>query len=202
MKRLLLLLCLMPLVVQAEEDKDVKPAFLSTKQGLYAYPGILYKDLGEWVGTDYLYNLPPQLGVVVNVISASGDDLPFKIEQVKQEVMNILDDYRLQPTPVAALGPQALPFFDLLIMIYPIDKGFVAVCDGRLFEKVEVERVELGQDVSLQGITWEKKSLIRASKEDFQEFLDNSVEEIAKAFGERYKVYLRLKEQTEKDNLQ
>lgn len=171
---------------------------LTTQKDIYTHPGIIFKKDDVWVGTDYLYNVPKQIGLIVEVIVPSAENIKVSLNDISAKVVEAFKKYGIDAQISVPPGPTGLPFFNVLIMIYPIEKGEVALVDGRLFEQIIAPRVNLGKDTALQGITWEKKTLIKSSKEDFQDFLNTAVIDVVNSYGERFKVYERLKQDTEK----
>lgn len=83
--------------------------------------------------------------------------------------------------------PAPLPFLHILVMLQPIEKGYAVYCTGRLFEAVDLHRINLRGGIYWQAITWEKQELLIVSKEQLQEQVDKSVQTIASAFADRFK---------------
>lgn len=94
---------------------------------------------------------------------------------------------------VKLLSTPPLPFLHVLIMVNPIEKGYVAYFGLRLFESVEIKRVVLEPDTAFQAITWEKQTLLIASTEDFKKEMSNLTKELTEDFISRYNYYRSLK---------
>lgn len=153
----------------------------------YPNPGIVANREGRWVGSDHLYNLTNKIDIVVEFFTPPNMVLPITRDAVKTTISEIFAKARITP-PTESLGAP-LPFFHMLIMVYPIDKGFVAYCEGRLFERVELDRVRADPQTTMQAITWESQNLIISSKDDLVNQVTKSVDEIATSFAERYRFY-------------
>jgi hypothetical protein len=158
-------------------------------QRFYPNPGIVANRDGRWVGSDHLYNLTSKIDIVVEFFTPPNVVLPVTKEAIKTTITEIFKKARITPPAEVSYDKPPLPFFHMLIMVYPIEKGYVAYCEGRLFEKIELERVKPDEQTAMQGITWESQNLIISSKEDLANQLIKSVEEIATAFADRYRFY-------------
>jgi hypothetical protein len=158
---------------------------------IYTSPGVATLQNGEWVGNENLYNISKDLAIVVEIIAPPNIAIPITKEMIREAVIPILRQAGLQPQMTILNSP--LPFFHVLIMINPIDKGYVAYCAGRLFEKVSLSRIQLAPSYSWQAITWEKQELLLFGTEQLKGQVISTVESIAKAFTERYQSYQNKK---------
>ena len=88
-----------------------------------------------------------------------------------------------------------LPFFHVLIMINPIEKGYVAYVGTRLFESIDIKRsgAQLDQQTAFQAITWERQLLLITAKEDLLAQVNSSVDELTTEFLNRYKYFQQLR---------
>ena len=119
--------------------------------------------------------------------------LDFSSDQIKKEVESILSGVNINPNILVASDAPPLPLFEIEIFIYPIDKGFAASCQGRLFESVKLDRFNMDPNMAFQAITWEKQNLVISPKSLFQEQLTNIAKEITSSFAERYRIYEQLR---------
>jgi hypothetical protein len=165
------------------------PDTISDQSTYYLNPGIIAFRDGRWIGSDHLYNLTNNIDVVVEFFTPTNVVLPLNKDEVKQTITGIFQKARLNVQPDAAEGKPPLPFFHMLIMAYPLDKGYVVYCEGRLFEQVQLDRVTLDEQTAMQAITWESQNLIISSKEDLKDQVMKSITEIATAFADRYRFY-------------
>lgn len=159
----------------------------------YLHPGILVNLYGTWEGSDHLLNLSSNIGVYVKLIKPEEETLDISEKDLQKEVESIFGDAGIKPLTLAAVGKPPLPAFEMEIFVYPIDKGYAAFIDGRLFESVILERFKMDPNMAFQAITWEKQSLIVSPKEKFPEQLTKTVQEIGEAFVTRFQVYEKLK---------
>lgn len=166
---------------------------LTEKQANYFHPGILVLRKGFWEGSDHLYNLTNNIGVYVNIIKPDELQLEFNSESIKKIVVNIFDKVDINPVSRVPANQPALPSFEVEILIYPIERGFVASVSGSLFESVTLERVKLDEDMVFQAITWAKETLIVGPKGKFNDQLFNAVSDIANSFADRYETYEKLR---------
>ena len=96
----------------------------------------------------------------------------------------------MAPEDSAYSSTPGIPFFDILVVVYPIEKGYVALVDGaRLFEAVDPLRVHLEKGTTFQAITWEKKTLVVAPEEDFEETVEKTIDDIVNTFFERFRIF-------------
>jgi hypothetical protein len=167
-------------------------------ESVYTLPGIVGQKDGKWLGSDNLYNLPENIPVVVEVIKPIDQSVPINNNDLRSRVNRILNDNKITSRHEAFLDEPMLPFFHLLLMAIPLEKGnFVVSVSGRLFERITLPRVVLEKGIFWQAITWEKQDLIYATGEQLQAQLIKTVEDIATSFVERYKFFSDLKNQQE-----
>lgn len=167
----------------------------TSSSNFYLHPGIVFNQAGRWVGSDHLYNLPKKIAVIADVLGPSGASLPVDTSVLTKFVEDKFKAHYFDTTPLASSDKPALPFFNVLIVVYPIDQGYVALCEGRLFESIDPKRVRLEKGTAFQAITWEKKTLIVTPKDDFVKTVEKTIEDILNTFFERYDYFetLRLK---------
>lgn len=178
---------------------DPTDASMGSSPEYYLNPGIIAFRNGHWVGSDHLYNLTNSIDVVVEFYTPQNIVLPLNKDDVKQKISEIFQKARIHVEPPAVeAGKPPLPFFHMLIMAYPLEKGFAVYCEGRLFEGVQLERVTLDEQTSMQAITWESQNLIVSSKEDLSNQIMKSVEEIATSFADRFRFYEDIRSQIQR----
>jgi uncharacterized coiled-coil protein SlyX len=170
-----------------------KAASVRAEQATYFHPGILVSRNGRWEGSDHLLNVSNNIGVYVTFVKLANEALDLTETQIKQQIEKIFEKVNIRPGTMVAEGRPPLPVFEMEILLYPVERGYVACCNGRLFESVTLERFILGPDMAFQAITWEKQSLIVASKAQFIDQLQKSIQAIAEAFAERYQAFELLK---------
>lgn len=173
--------------------EPVAPPTLIPEQADYLHPGILVNMGGKWEGSDHLLNISSNIGVYVSIVKPENEVLNVSEMQVKKDIENIFTLSNIKPQILVTPGKPPLPAFEIEIFVYPIDKGYVACCSGRLFESVILERFKMDTNMAFQAITWEKQHLIVSPKEQFASELTKTVQDIAKTFGERFQAYERIK---------
>lgn len=155
----------------------------------YPNPGIVAQRNGRWVGSDHLYNLTDKIEIVAEIFKPRNTEVDITEEMIRSKVSDIFRDGGIKTMAEVKPGQPPLPFFHILVMIYPIEKGYVCYTEGRLFEKVNLDRVILDELTALQGITWESQNLILAPQAELKTQMMESVEEIAKTFVDRFQFY-------------
>lgn len=171
----------------------VKPPTLFKQQAQYLHPGILVFFNGKWEGSDHLLNISNNIGVNVTIVKPEKEAIDITEGQIQKTVEDIFSQAAINPQTLVQAGRPPLPTFQVEIFVYPIEKGYVAACQGRLFEAVTLDRFKMDSNMAFQAITWENQHLIVGPKAQFAEQLTKIVEEIAKSFAERFQTYQRLK---------
>ncbi len=166
---------------------------LVEKQADYFHPGILVLRKGVWEGSDHLYNLTKNIGVYVSIIKPEELTLNFTSDDIKKGIQEIFQKVDINPMSKVPSNQPALPSFEVEILIYPIERGFVASVSGNLFEPVTLDRVKLDEDMVFQAITWAKQTLIVGPKSKFNDQLINAVSDIANSFADRFETYEKLR---------
>ena len=187
-----------PLKSEASTPKESLPQPVKAptpipQRAEYLHPGILVFLNGGWEGSDHLYNLTNNIGVSVSFVKPEEEALDISEAQIQKEVEEIFAQANIRPQTLALAGRPPLPTFEIEIFLYPIEKGYVACCEGRLFESVTLERFKMDPNMAFQAITWEKQNLIVSPKTQITEQLTKTVQGIASAFAERFQAYERLK---------
>ena len=171
----------------------VKPVPLQPQKSFYLHPGILVYFNGKWEGSDHLYNLTNQISVQLSIVKPENEILDISESELKKVVEDIFVDVGIRPQTLVAPGRAPLPVFQIEIFVYPIERGFVACCEGRLFESVILERFKMDPNMAFQAITWEKQQLQVSPKAQFKEHIIKTVTDIADSFAERFDAYQRIK---------
>lgn len=159
---------------------------LRTLEGIFTYPGVATFQNGQWVGSEHIYNLTPDLGVLVEVDTPAPQSQLIKGPTLVEKIEPIFKEVGIFPR-TSFSGDTPLPFFHVIILLNPIEKGYVVYIAGRLFEEVQNKRVNLPPGILWQAITWEKQELNVFPEEQIQEAIEKSVLSIAKAFADRFK---------------
>ncbi len=158
----------------------------------YFFPGLLLKKEGVWQGGDNLFNLSSNLGVYIKISKPENSPLSIDEEALKQTCMQAFEKGRINPNILnERAGMAPLPFFQFQILVYPIQDGYAASCEGKLFEQVFLKRIELDANMAFQAITWQRSTLIVSPAEKFNEQLNLSVKNISEAFVEVYEVFFK-----------
>jgi hypothetical protein len=164
---------------------------------VYTHPGIVVNQGGSFIGSDHLLNIGRNIDVITEILKPADAELPFTEASINKLIIDQFVKHNIDTHPTNA---QSLPFFNMLIVVYPVEQGFVALCDGRLIESIDPKRVKLDKDTQFQAITWEKKTLLVSPKEDFGATIEKAVNDILATFFERYDYFDRLKQKLEQKN--
>ena len=177
----------------------IKPPELVNKVASYFHPGILvWRDNG-WVGGDHMLNLTNNIGVYVTVIKAEKETFQVDEAALRQMIESLFKEANISPKIYGPVDQPPLPFFQVEIMIYPVEQGYVASCTGRLFEAVSLARFLPDPKMTFQAITWEKDNLIVAPTDKINTLIHQTIADIVKVFTERY-TYFSLRKREELRN--
>lgn len=161
----------------------------SNAQSVYTAPGVATLQGSQWVGTEHLYNLSKDLGVTVEIIKPASSSLPFNEGILLSKVFELLRQAGINPRPAGVMTKNTpLPFLHILVMVNPIENGFVAYCAARIFEEVQNKRVYLKPEIVWQAMTWEKQELIVSPNETFQQEVESTLNLLIKQLIERIKL--------------
>lgn len=158
-------------------------------QSIFASPGVVELRGNQWVGSEHLFNLSNSIGIYVEVVQPPGQTSEVTESLLKSLVSEVFSNGGLSSRTSFMSGKSPLPFFHVLVMLQPIEKGFAVYCAGRLFEEVDVHRVHLRGNLTWQAITWEKQELLIFAEGQMKEQVSESIRKIATAFVERFKSY-------------
>lgn len=180
-------------VVKQPLPKPVAAPKLIKQEAEYLHPGILVNVKGRWEGSDHLLNISGNIGVFVTIVKPENEELNVTEEEIRKDVELIFNQNNIKPQILVLSGSAPLPVFQVELFVYPIERGYVAYCSGRLFESVVLDRFKMDPSMAFQAITWEKQHLIVSPKDQFIDQLTKTVQDIAETFGERYQAYEKIK---------
>lgn len=196
------LMCLATLItaalVAAEEVKTQEPPKVAKSLNVYTHPGIVVSQDGRWVGSDHLLNLSNKIDVVVEILKPEATKLPFTEESLEQYVEAAFKKKDFETAASSSSAMPNIPFFNILLVIYPIEKGYAGLIDGRLMESIDPKRVKLEKNTEFQAITWEKKTLVVAPTDEFEGIVTKTIDDILATFFERYEFFEKLRLKMEK----
>ncbi len=169
--------------------------FFSIAQGdrFYKNPGIVDISESEAIGSDHLYNLSEYIGLSIEIIKPPGEKIAISEGEIRDKIIEIFQKGQMHHKGPKISDEEAHPFFHYLIMIVPIEKGFLVYASGRIFENVDVKRVFLEKDTAFQAITWENQHLFFTPIEDMNKETMMAIEKITKQFLERYQYFKTVK---------
>lgn len=170
------------------------------EEPVYTFPGMLARVGRKWVGSDYLYDLPGNIGIKVEVVSGEGIALPIDTGAVSGVVAEIFQRGGLTPESLAGENRPPLPFFHILIFTFGDETQNVAYVAGRLFEDALLARYDLEPLGTWQVISWEKQDLVITSPLQFEDQFMKTVINIAETFVNRVETYARIKEESESNS--
>lgn len=159
----------------------------------FTEPGIVGFQNGRWIGSDHLYNLSKTLGVVVEIVRLPDVKQTLDEAVIEKSVVDLFKKAGFDAYPLTGSPTPPFPYYHVLIITMPMLEGKIGYVSCRLFEQVYLDRVRLAEGVYWQGITWEKQTLVQASREDFPPHIYNDVIEITNDFISRFKHFEDLK---------
>jgi hypothetical protein len=168
------------------------------EEHFFPHPGILFEKNGTWYGDDFLYNLPKNIDIFIEVEKSNDVTIHIDESHPKQIIAGVFKKSGI--VPQAEGGNPPFPYFHILIMVTAVDKAYAVYCSGRLFEHLNIERTNLDKDVYFQAITWEKQALLIIPAEKFKDELDKAIEDIANSFADRYRHFEEIELRKEKSD--
>lgn len=159
----------------------------------YTFPGLVTRFAGNWVGSEYLYNVSPNIGVVVDVVAPDKFPMLIDRERIHDVVSNTFACGNINTEAVHFADFSALPFFHILIFIQNAEEGSVAFVAGRLFENVRLARLDYPLPGTMQAITWEQQDLLVDSINRIEGQIITSAQNIAQSFVDRLDYFMRQK---------
>lgn len=163
--------------------------------GFYTAPGVIAIKENGWVGSDNLYNLTDRIGISVEILKPASMTLTVTDETLRNIVAEVMQRANLRPELNPAQSSSPLPFFHVLVMLYPHEGALAIFCEGRLFENIKLDRVVTDKSTLLQGITWEKQSLVIVPLFDANAQVGRAIANLTNAFVERFTYFEHLKTQ-------
>ncbi|MBA3238930.1 MAG: hypothetical protein H0T62_11375 [Parachlamydiaceae bacterium] len=157
----------------------------------YLFPGLVRLTGDNWVGSDYLYNLAPTIGVAVELIVPPEISSVIFKNRIRTELEGVFSSYGITPYSEAIGEMPPLPFFHLIAFVAPVQGKYVLNITGRLFEEVKVPRLNYQLPGTWQAITWEKQELLISAGSQLVERLSSAASEIALMFVRRVSHYNR-----------
>lgn len=173
------------LIIAPKKETKASKAGLEEKAGLYFYPGVIFVQNGKWVGADNLLNLPKDIAVQVNIVKSDNVVLHFDEKLLEERVMSVFSKANITRNTSFSEQNPPLPLFNLVIMVYKYQDTFAAGSIARLYENVQLKRVQVAADSAFQAITWEQTGLVVAKSSDFEKLLLHTVEAVAEKFVTR-----------------
>ena len=161
------------------------------KVATYFYPGLIQNINGKWIGSDNLLNLKNNIGVYAEISQPEGLNLNFDSNELVKLVKELWQNSSLNPKIVASVDAPPLPFFKIQLLIYPVQDGYAACCQGSLFEQVNLKRVQLNSQMALQAITWQKTTLLVTPQSQLYQNVKKSVEDLAQIFLNTHTAFQR-----------
>jgi hypothetical protein len=156
---------------------------------LFNFPGVVVFKNGKWAGSDNFLNISKKFAVQVNFEKPKDLKLSFNESDFQQRLIKALEKSGVEVIQSGTDLTPPLPFFNVVIMIYPTNDGFTALCSGNLYEKVELTRLKLNQGEVFQAITWQQVNLVYAEKENFEDNLNKAFDSLADNFLKRLATY-------------
>ena len=175
----------------------------SGHQGIqpYTHPGIVSYKAGRWIGNDHLFNLSEEISVVVETILPTNYTPKVTGVSIREKVEGLLRKAGIDPFSPTDGVEEVLPFMHVLLLVYPVEGGYITSIGVRLFEAINLPRVQLEGDVVWQAITWEKQKLLNTPIEKHAEQVDAALDSIVGEFVKRFLFYQKLKNYLEEREL-
>lgn len=166
------------------------------KNQYFSLPGIIAFRNGQWVGTDNLFNISPNIEVSSEIIHPKGKDVNIDEVLLRKEVEEIFKKAGINTHPEITSENPPLPRFHIIVLINNIESGYVAYYSCQLLEAVQLKRVVLDPGITFQAITWANDDLLIAPHQEFNKLLTENIQKIANEFVGRYRFFENLKKQS------
>lgn len=161
-------------------------ALFAAGNSFYPYPGDVVNTGGSWKGVDHLANISKSIPLQLDVIMPQD----AKVTITESELFNALEKVFKDSGIENATPPKGEHyFFHVLVLIYPVNDGFAASVQSRLFEEVQVKRTLLEKDHKLQAETWDQSTLIVAPAVEFNDLLIKTVQQAGTNFVKRLQAF-------------
>lgn len=151
----------------------------------YLYPGLVRFSIDRWIGSEYLYDLPSDIGVVVEVLVPKELSTMFNTVKIKDDIHAVFKGVGITPMAQSIGNQPPLPFFHLLAYVLQVEDAYALSISGRLLEAVTLPRTNFQLAGTWQAITWEKQDMVVSSKTQITEQLYETAKEIAMLFAEK-----------------
>lgn len=165
---------------------------------LYTQPGVVSYKAGRFIGNDNLFDLSPNVRVVVDIVKPKGVTVGLSGDTIRGTVEAKFKKAGLKPAAPSKSAEAALPFMHINLIVVPISGGYAVSANARLFESISVPRVEQEAGAIWQGITWEKQTLIVAPEAELAGLVDSTLDGMLNNFLKRYAFYEKLKKYMKK----
>jgi hypothetical protein len=152
-------------------------------------PGLLTIKEGQWVVSDFFYNLAPNIGIKVEVIKPKGKYVPVNEGFLEKQIADIFQDNGINPTVQNISCTPPLPTFHVLVMAYPWQDRCVGFVTTELYEEGRPHRFEEKLNGVWQFITWQRQTLVACGCDEFSREVEQTLRDIVIAFADRYRYY-------------
>jgi len=159
----------------------------------YTFPGLVARFGGRWVGSDYLYDVPHDIGVVVEVVAPSNFHTKIDTAAIRDSISQAFSEKGINPVAIVVGDMPPLPFFHVLIFVNVIEERSVAFICGRYFEGVKLLRLNFSLPGTVQAITWEKQNMIISSDNQFQDQVVKTSVNTGRLFADRVAYFAQHK---------
>jgi len=177
-----------PAPTKVHPFKPLPKPLLPVMSKPFGMPGVIGLVNGKWEGNDYLGHLSNQIGISIELLKGEGS--PDIDESSFEKIVSDLFTKESLTAKAAAKEGPPLPFFHILLIVYPVDKDkFVIFANGRIFEQIQVMRKNFNPAGYWQAITWENQDILLVNSTELNAQLKATVEKLAKGFIERYRLY-------------
>ena len=111
-------------------DQPLQPPL--SGQIYYTEPGIVGYQNGRWIGSDHLYNLPKNIGVIVEIVRLPDAKTSLDESIIERNVLDIFRKAKFSAYPLTGGPNPPFPYYHVLIITMPIPEGKIAYVSCRL----------------------------------------------------------------------
>lgn len=172
-----------PLQLSARPFQFINPPLAMT-------PGLATIRDGNWVVSDFFYNLPFTIGLKVEILRPAGNHyIPLSETLITKRLTDILANVGISTLFGSLPCEPPLPFLNVIIMAYPCDRRCIGFITVQLLEPGQPRRIDIDLNGVWQVVTWERQLLVASSCDDFSHEVGEMLDVIVSDFTNRFHYY-------------
>lgn len=172
----------MPLLLREAPLQEVEPPAVLT-------PGLATIKNGQWVTSDFFYNLPENIGLKVEFLKPQNKVLPINEASIEQNIREILEQASIITETQHIPCEPPLPIYHVIVMAYPCGTRCVGFVTAQLYERGQPQRIDVDINGIWQLVTWERQAMVASSCDDFGSEINDTIAGMTQAFADSFRHY-------------